>query len=407
MISAIQAIQVTPAIRVIPVADAWRLSIDFGTTFTAAAISSAGTVTTVRFTEGENFPTVVALKLDGHFLTGQNAVNDAANNPASAVRQPKQALAASQKTRLNGRTVLTVDVAAAVLGHAHSTALGMRGETRPHQVYLSHPATWTDGQIEALRDAATVAGLQRPTLLTEAEAAARHYIAGCPASRCTTGERLDLKIGGYILVHDFGADAKATLLRRDPVGLTVAGRPACKPGLGGESLDERLLNLVADRVCDIQPDLWAELEEDGNSSGPSSAWTHLRAEVTAARERLSVMRSVDIAVAGAHATVRVTRAEYESAIEPDVSEAVALVADTLRAAGVGLPDLDAIVLAGGTNRTPQVSDALAQHFVLPLIAANPKSTVAHGALLAFTPTPGRSSTRRADRHPADPSWLHE
>jgi molecular chaperone DnaK (HSP70) len=401
------ATRVTPVTRVISVADAWTLSIDFGTDFTTAAIGSAGAVTTVKFPEGEHFPSAVVLGPGDQFLTGQQAADYAADNPASAVRQPKQALATSEKMRLNGRSVLTADVAAAVLGYAYSTALRMRGGTWPHQTYLSHPAAWTDGQIAALARAATVAGLQRPILLPEAEATARHYIARCPAARCVGGELLDLKVGGYVVVHDFGAGAKATVLRRDPVGLTLAGAPVFQPELSGESLDERLLDLVADRICDSQPDLWAKLEEDDASGAPSLAWSRLRADVTAARERLSVARSVDIAVAGVQAAVRVTRVEYESAIEAEVSGAVALVADALRAVGLGVPDLDAIVLAGGVNRTPRISDVLTQQFALPLTARDPKSTVAHGAVLALVPARAARDIPRADRNPANPSWLDE
>jgi molecular chaperone DnaK (HSP70) len=388
-----------------PVAGEWSLAVDFGTSFTSAATISNGQLATLPTPDGGLIPSVVWLDPANQFLTGQRAVESAEQDAASAVRQPKRALITSPTMRLGGRTVLAPDAAAAVLHYAYSAAMSIHGGSQPRHAVLSHPAYWADDQIEEYLAAAEAAGIRRPTPVAEPVAAARHYVVGCPARDCAGADRLEPSADGYLLVHDFGAGTDITVVRCESSRLTMQGEPVHQPDLGGDELDERLLDLVADRARESEPGLWESLDLDG-APPLSPAMIGLRKEITAARERLSAWRHADVTIPGSATAIRVTRPEFEAAIEPELSQTIALAERALRSAGVGPAELSEIVLAGGANRTPGVSDALSKRFDLPLTAPDPKAVVAHGALLAFT-SAWRDTRKTAVINPADRCWLYE
>lgn len=358
------------------------LAVDFGSAFTAAAVAEGGTITDLAFDGYPALPSAVALDATGQVLTGLQAIDWGRAHPHSALWQPKREVAAGAKVRLGGITVLVADLVVAILDRVRAQAASWLSGRAPSDVILCHPATWTGAELGEIAATAAAAGI--PDLAFEAEpiAAARHYLGGCPAPGCAPGGGPALSAAGDLVICDFGAGLDITVIQRGSDRLAVTGRPVAQDHLGGDDLDERLMDLLADRAYEADPRMWDTLAAVAQPA-PTPELMLLRSRVTQARETLSGLLHTDITVPGYSAAFRITRREFEAAAKPDLERMATLTEAAITAAGLIPADLSALALAGAVSRTPAVSDVLASRLgVLSVMVADPKVPVAHGALLA-------------------------
>ena len=360
----------------------WSLGIDFGTTFTTTAMAVDDRIEFLEIDGSRYLPSMVCVDADGEFLVGREAVNEAACSPARAERLPKRAMATAEHVRLGGRTLSTVDLVAAVLRHVAEEATKQRGDS-PVRVVLTHPARWLAGgvELERLARAASSAGLEAPDFVAEPVAAAHHYVRSGAA----------LPPGSSVAVYDLGGGTFDTaVLRRNGNGFELAGPPGGDADLGGEDLDVVLMELLAGHAEASDPQQWARLWEDSGNDGHRDRLL-LRGEITKAKESLSHRTAVDIYVPGFDEELRITRREYEEAIDALLERTVAELVDTVTRAGETPTSLTAVYLTGGSSRTPHITTLLNNVLgMLPTIEDDPKAVVAQGALEATSrPAPHR------------------
>jgi len=366
-------------IQVIPVAGDWKLAVDFGTAFTAAAVAEDNAITDVAFGGCPVLPSAVALDAAGQILTGWEALDWGRTNPHSVLRQPKREVSAGAKVRLDGTTVLVADVVVAVLNRILVEEASRRSGRPPSDVVFCHPATWTGAESGEISAAAAARGIPGLSFVAEPLAAAMHYFGGCPAPGCAQGGS-SASGAGELVICDFGAGLGVTVIRRSDGLPAIAGRPSADDEFGGDDLDERMMDLLADRAYEADPRLWDSLTKA--QPEPTAELALVRSRVTHARETLSSLLHTDIAVPGYGASFRVTRREFEAAAKQDFERMVALTETAITLAGLTPTGLSAVALAGAVSRTPAVSDVLATRLsVLPWMPTDPKVPVAHGALL--------------------------
>lgn len=367
----------------------WWLAVDFGTSFTTTAMSVDGRVEILEIDNSRYVPSVVCLDEDGAILVGRDAVNEAAANPARAERLPKRAMVVSEQVRLGDRSVPTVDLVAAVLHRVTSEAMRRRSGRAPDRVVLTHPARWQPGGIELRRlaEAAERAGLGEPDLVAEPVAAAHHYVRDTD----------DVPLGGAVGVYDLGGGTFDTaVLRRRHDGFELAGSPGGDLHLGGEDLDAELMEVLAGHAEAIDPDRWNELWE-ASGRGAERHRTMLRREVTQAKESLSTRPAVNLYVPGFDDEIRVTRHEYEKAVDAILQRSVVEMVGTIERAGATPASLVALYLTGGSSRTPRITALLAELIErLPTTQDDPKAVVAQGALATI---PGSVSATMVVRRP--------
>ncbi len=362
----------------------WWLAVDFGTSFTTTAMATDGHVEILEIDSSRYVPSVVFLDDDGTLLAGRDADAEAATNPARAERVPKRALVAAEQVRLGDRSVGTVDLVAAVLARVAEEAIRRHGGRRPARVVLTHPARWQPHGLELRRlaEAAHRAGLGEPEFVAEPVAAAQHYVQ----------ETGDVAVGGAIAVYDFGGGTFDTaVLRRHRDGFQLAGAPGGDVGMGGEDLDAVLLEILAEHAEGLDADRWYALwEEPGRAAERARA--QLRRDVTRAKESLSGRPAYNVPVHGFDDEIRVTRREYEKAIEPLLRRTVGELESTVARAGLAPSDLAEVYLTGGSSRTPRISALLAELITRPpTTRGDPKAAVVLGALATV---PGSISTRK-------------
>ena len=98
-----------------------------------------------------------------------------------------------------------------------------------------------------------------------------------------------------------------------------------------------------------------------------------------------------------HTEVRLTRAEFEAMIRPALEETVVALRRAVASAELGVDDVAAVLLVGGSSRIPLVGQLVAAELGRPIaVDARPKDAIASGAALV-------AMVRRRRRARADPA----
>ncbi|MFF5229366.1 PQQ-binding-like beta-propeller repeat protein [Dactylosporangium sp. NPDC000521] len=354
----------------------WELAIDFGTSNTTAAVRTPdGRIEVVEVDNSRYVPSVVYLEHDGTMLAGQRASARAAQFPERAERLPKRALASSTHIRIGGRTVGTAEVVAVVLAKMVAEARRRFQDQPPARVVLTHPAAWGPVAQGRLAEAARIAGLAKPEFVAEPVAAATYYADG------------KVTPGALIGVYDLGGGTFDTaVLRRTPTGFELVGPPGGDANLGGEDVDEALMEVVGAHAEAVDGPAWLSIT---TAAGPSAQRDRsaLRGDVVSAKHTLSEKPTAYVYVPGLPDEVHLTRRELEQAIAPLLQRTVRELQQTVARAGTRLADLTAVYLTGGASRMPCVSEQVAAALGgrLPTVQGDPKAVVAIGALIRIAP----------------------
>jgi molecular chaperone DnaK len=350
----------------------WTLAVDFGTSFTVAAVrSSQRSPEVIEIGGDRRVPSVVFVDDDATLRVGRAAEDLAASRPGRAVRAPKRRLGEPAPVVLGGKPYQVVDLVAALLRYVYDEAVRHQGSA-PSSIRLTHPASWSRPRMARLLEAAAKAGLGNVALISEPVAAAVAYAADV--------EVLD---GSHVAVYDLGGGTfDMTLLRFSDGTFSIVGRPGGDVNLGGELFDELLVNLVGER---LDPAVWDEMQVSDDQSWQQAA-AALRTECRRAKEALSTNSYADLVLPlpGGMTSQRITRDDLETLVQPYIAESVRLLVQGVSDAGVDPHSLAAVYLVGGASRMPLVERSVAE--ALPEVTVSrrgdPKTAVAVGATLA-------------------------
>ena len=344
----------------------YRLGVDLGTTFTAAAVGAGGAPWVLGLgNRALQVPSVVFMGPEG-FLVGEAAERRGAAEPDRLVREFKRRLGDRVPLVVGGQSVTAEELMGQLLGWVVARAAERMGGP-PGEVILTYPANWGPFKLGLLNEIVGLAGVGAWRGCPEPVAAAAQYAASV---RVAVGDRL--------AVYDLGGGTfDACVLEKTEHGFGILGSPEGVERLGGVDFDEVVFRLVmdslADRVAGLDP------EDDVVTVGLA----RLRRECVEAKEALSSDADVVVPVSlpGLSTSVRVTRTEFESLIRPVLGETMAGLTRALRSASVNVTDMKAIVLVGGSSRIPLVGEMLQREFGVPTaLDIHPKHDVALGAV---------------------------
>ena len=346
----------------------YRLGVDLGTTFTAAAVSDGVSEPTVigLGNRAMQMPSVLFLKPDGEFLAGEVAERRGVTEPDRLAREFKRRIGDHVPIMVAGTPFSPQALTSHLLRWVVGTATERLGE-RPAEVVLTHPANWGPFRLELLEQAAVMAGVGAAQRCTEPEAAAAQYAA---QTRVTPGDR--------VAVYDLGGGTfDACVLEKTNTGFQALGTPEGIEHLGGVDFDEAVLQHVLGALGAAAATL------DPEDPAVTVGLARLRRDCVEAKEALStdVDTMIPLAVPGLNTTVRLTRAEFELMIRPALTETIGAMARALRSAQVEPSSLRSILLIGGSSRIPLVSELLTREFSVPTaLDAHPKHDVALGSV---------------------------
>ena len=349
----------------------YLLAIDFGTTYTAAALRTGGTVGMLEI-HGSSRTSSAVFADDGGLLLGKVAEQRAAGAPERFERSPKHYLEEGETGLVLGDELLDVrDVVGRILGDVHAEAARQQDGVAPHEVRLTHPASWSDRRKQLLVESARRGGLPEPVLVPEPEAAAV-YLAG----EGVTGAPID--DGELVAVYDLGGGTLDTaLLRRSGAHFELMGRVGGDPHLGGALFDDRLYRRIGE--SGLPPDVWRCLQESAEREW-QRANHGFREGIRAAKEAVSQAATYPVYVPPpVDRELLVSREELESVIRDDIERSIDILEHTAATAGVDLDAVQRIFLTGGSSRIPLVGEMIRQRLGRADFKGDPKTVVALGA----------------------------
>lgn len=346
----------------------YSLGIDLGTTYTAAAVASSDGRVEMLPLEHANpiIPSVVAIPAGEEPIVGTAAQRRAATNPTAVAREFKRRFGDTTPILLDGQPHGSHQLMAHLVRWIVKRATAEQGEP-PASVAITHPANWGPYKRELLQDVGILAGLSDVVYVDEPTAAASWY---------ANQEKMD--VGYTIAVYDFGGGTfDAVILRRDDLGFELAGPPAGLERLGGIDIDEIVVQFALGAAG-------IELAAlDATDPTLLAAMTRLRDEARQAKEALSSDSSTDILVELVSVIhVHITRTEFEDLARPTIRDTVTLLQQAVKQAGLGVDDLSAVLLVGGSSRIPMVGEIVGSETGLPItVDTHSKNSVALGAAL--------------------------
>jgi molecular chaperone HscA len=257
-------------------------------------------------------------------------------------------------TRAGIRT--PVEISAEILKALRERAEASLGG-RVDGAVVTVPAYFDDGQRQATKDAATLAGLPVLRLLNEPTAAAIAY-------------GLDNASEGTFAVFDLGGGTFDISILRLARGVFEVLATNGDSALGGDDFDHRVF-------C------WA-LEQ---AKLPPLSAADGRELMSRARDAKEMLTGHDAAPIAAELSVGSIDATLSAATFTEISrtlvgKTLAPVKRALRDAKLAPSDIDGVVLVGGATRMPQIRRAVAEFFGQPpLTNLNPDEVVALGAAI--------------------------
>lgn len=369
----------------------YRLGIDLGTTYSAAAVGRGDRVTMATLgLRTPEIPSVIVFAEDGELLIGDAAVRRALIEPERVAREFKRRIGDPVPLIIGGAPRSPESLMAILLRQVVERVSEAEGAP-PDEIVVTHPAGWGPYKTSQLEQIFQMAGLRDVAVLTEPEAAARHYVnlGRVPAD-------------SMIAVFDFGGGTfDASVIQSIDGTCEILGESLGLERLGGVDLDQALFEHVLEAAH-------IELSAISDDTAHRTALARLRLDCVAAKEALSsdVSASISILLPDQHVDVRLVRSEFEDMIRPAVGQSIAALEQAVVGAGIAVSDLAAVLLVGGSSRVPLVSQMVRDRLDCPvLVDAHPKHAVALGAALSepeHEPEPVLATTVPASRGPIQP-----
>src|SRR5216684_2577390 len=368
------------------------IGIDLGTTNCCVSVLEGGAVQIVPNKEGgRTTPSVVGFTDKGERLVGQIAKRQAVTNAANTVYAVKRLIGrkfdstearrmretvpfeivdsqnGDARIRVQGRVYSPPELSGIVLQRLKAAAEDFLGEAVTHAI-ITVPAYFDDTQRQATKDAGKIAGLKVERIINEPTAAALAYGLGK-----TDVER--------IAVYDLGGGTFDISILEMNAGVFEVLSTSGNTFLGGEDLDERIMNwmaeqFLADTGIDLKQDRLAlqrlkEVAERAKCELSSATETNINLPFIAAD-----------ATGPKHFNKSLSRDQFETLVADLIEKTIEPCHQALQDAKIQASDVDKVILVGGQTRSPIVERTVEKIFgKMPSAEINPDEVVAMGAAI--------------------------
>lgn len=380
------------------------IGIDLGTTYSCVGVFKHGRVDIIANDQGNRItPSYVAFTADGERLIGDAAKNQLTSNPENTIFDVKRFIGrdwddksvqhdikfypfkvinkgkkphVQANTGDGEKTFAAEEISAMVLGKMRDIAEAYLGKKITNAV-VTVPAYFNDAQRQATKDAGTIAGLNVMRIINEPTAAAIAY-------------GLDKKDGEKnILVFDLGGGTFDVSLLTIDNGVFEVVSTNGDTHLGGEDFDQRVMDYF---IKLYKKKKGKDIRKDNR------AVQKLRREVEKAKRALSSAHQVRLEIEsffdGEDFSESLTRAKFEELNMDLFRSTMKPVKQVLEDADLKVPDIDEIVLVGGSTRIPKVQQLVKEFFggKEPSRGINPDEAVAYGAAVQAGVLSGEEDT---------------
>jgi len=273
----------------------------------------------------------------------------------------------------NNRPITPEEISSAILHKAKLMANNYL-KKKITKCVITIPAYFNDGQRQATRDAASIAGLECLRIINEPTSAALAY--GLLKRTKTHDDQENKKT---IMVYDFGGGTlDISLLNIENGTFEVCGGGG-NTRMGGSDFDNRLMSYSIQKFK--KNNNIKELNEISSLS-----LQKLRLSCEQAKKILSNYMKTQIAVKNFHNNIDlfipITRVEFEKICMDLFLICMKPVDDVLRKCELSIENIDEVILVGGMTRIPKIRELLKMKFRKdPNCTINPDEAVAAGAAI--------------------------
>jgi molecular chaperone HscA len=354
------------------------VGIDLGTTNSLVATVRSGVATVLPDSQGRALlPSIVRYLSNGKVEVGYAAQAHQALDPKNTVVSVKRFMGRGVKDIdhlqnapydfIDAPGMLQIRTAAGVKSPVEVSAEILRVLRERAEASLSGPLTgavitvpayFDDAQRQATKDAGRLAGLNVLRLLNEPTAAAIAY-------------GLDNASEGVFAVYDLGGGTFDLSILKLSRGVFEVVATSGDSLLGGDDFDQRVFCWAVEqaKLAPLSPRDMRHLLVKSREA-KEHLTSHGEAPITA---RLSTGEFVDVAI-DTETFCRITQTLVQKTLGP--------VRKALRDAGLGVSDIQGVVMVGGATRMPQIQRAVAEFFKRdPLNNLDPDKVVALGAAM--------------------------
>jgi len=341
------------------------VGIDLGTTNSEVALVRDGQPHVFAEDGDPILPSFVGLAEDGRLLVGRAARNQWVLAPERTIKSIKRKMGEDVKVKLGDQEYRPQEISAMILRALRDRAARELGQP-VNKAVITVPAYFNDGQRQATREAGELAGLEVVRILNEPTAAALTYDPSHHSLR-------------RILVYDLGGGTFDVSIVQSQEGVVEVLSSHGDTHLGGDDFDDLLLKRLCDRFQeDNGVDLRANLvsrarvlraAEEAKKQLSFHPFARIEEEFIAEKDGQPL-----------HLNVEVSRTEFEELIRPLLDRTMDCVQRALSDARLTPPNIDKVVLVGGSTRTPLASAMLEERLGQPTHQeVNPDLCVAMGA----------------------------
>jgi molecular chaperone DnaK len=365
------------------------VGIDLGTTNSVIAAMEGGQPTVIPNADGaRTTPSVVAFTDQGERLVGELARRQAILNPKGTISSAKRFIGrrydevtseldtvaydvvagpdGAVRFQVGDKLHAPEEVSALVLRKLVEDAAKFLGE-KVTEAVITVPAYFNDAQRQATKDAGRIAGLEVLRIINEPTAAALAY-------------GLDKQRSETVLVFDLGGGTFDVSVLDIGDGVVEVRSTAGDTHLGGDDFDRRIVDHLA---TEFQAESGIDLRSD------PQALQRLFEAAKKAKEELSSVTKTTInlpfvtadASGPKHLNTTLMRSTFDQITADLVERCQGPVRQAIADAKLSPPDIDEIILVGGSTRIPAVQELVRRLTggKDPNMTVNPDEVVALGA----------------------------
>jgi len=316
--------------------------------------------------ENKMLPSCVGFSPTGELLVGQAARHQQLLYPELTVRSVKRKMGSAEPVRLGDKAFTPQEISALILRELVEWA--RRDLNQPlEKAVITVPAYFSDAQRNATREAGMLAGLEVVRILNEPTAASLAYGFG-DASHHTA------------MVYDLGGGTFDVSIVSVEGDVTEVLASHGNNQLGGDDFDDLLLERLE---REFQNRYGIDLRRGHSAAHARLWWAAEEGKKKLSFEPYVQVREEALVIENGrplHLDLELSRPEYEEMIRPLIESTLDSVSKALADARKGPGDLDAILLVGGSTRTPLISERLQELIGLePRQDVHPDLCVALGA----------------------------
>ena len=340
--------------------------IDLGTTYSEIAAFVKDRVQVLGPEANKMLASCVGFSPTGELLVGDAARHQQLLYPELTVRSIKRKMGSAEVVRLGDKTFTPPEISALILRELVEWA--RRDLNQPvEKAVITVPAYFSDAQRNATREAGMLAGLEVVRILNEPTAASLAYGFG-DASRHTA------------MVYDLGGGTFDVSIVMVEGEVTEVLASHGNNQLGGDDFDDLLLERLERQ---FQNQHGIDLRRGHPAAHARLWWAAEEAKKKLSFEPYVRVREEALLIESGkplHLNLEISRDEYEEMIRPLIESTFDSVSKALGDARKSPGDLDAILLVGGSTRTPIIAQRLRELTSLePRQDVHPDLCVALGA----------------------------